>query len=237
MTKNLVAALILAGSAAAGPALAQPAVLQRDLVDDRPSTLLTAWSGLGRALSWVGGGLSFMVPPSAGDLAASARKEDAASELFRLLGLAGYKLKEIENEVGLIPGIAFKFAIVRELSEADMDYLDEQIERSALRFPGLYGQLERAIVRTVAAINSGGGMQVSDLKLQVLPIPKAAFSVTPTETALGEEASALMRAIQRVERRVRAIGPIELRPSAATQPAPGRAAAPPGTPTAAVPSR
>jgi len=156
------------------------------------------------------------MPPSPGSLAATGKDEDG-SELFKLLGLAGYKLKEIDSDVGIIPGVSFKFAIVRELSEADYDYLDEQIELFQLRSPGIIAEMQRAIVRTVVAINSAGGMQVSDLKLKVLPLPGASFSVTPAATVLGEEASMIMRAVQRVDRRIRNIV-TEIRPGQAATP-------------------
>lgn len=211
------AALLL--SLAALPVAAEQS--GNDLIDDRPSVLGTAWTLTKTTFSWVGdvtgSVLSVVLPPSTSNLAATSNED--GSEIFRLLGLAGYKLKEIDNEVGIIPGVAFKFAMVRELSEADLDYLDEQIEVFKLRNPGLVAELQRAIVRTVVAINSGGGMQVSDLKLTVLPLPKASFSVTPAATVLGEEASTLMRAIQRVDRRVRGIGSTEVKTAV---PAPGK---------------
>jgi hypothetical protein len=209
-------AAMLATFLGAMPAAAQP-VNSNDLINDRPTVLGTAWSTASRPIYWAGSVLGstfgFLLPPSAGDLASSAKDEDG-SELFRLLGLAGYKLKEIDNHVALIPGISFKFAIAREMSEADMDYLDEHLELSQIRNPGLYSQLQRAIIRTVVGINSAGGMQVSELQLTVLPLPAASFSVTPSAVALDEENSALMRAIQRVDRRVRGIATMEVKPAA-----------------------
>ena len=204
---------------AAGPAMAQQN--PNDMVDDRPTALGTAWAMTMSSLSWVGNiagsALSAVLPPSTSNLAQNVKNEDG-SELFRLIGLAGYKLKEVDNDVGIIPGVSFKFAIVRELSEADYDYLDEQLELFQIRRPGMVGELQRTIVRTVVAINSAGGMQVSDLKLTILPLPQASFTVTPSSTVLSEEASTLMRAIQRVDRRVRAIPGAELRPAQTASP-------------------
>lgn len=201
-----------------GPALAQQN--PNDLVSDQPSVAGAAWNAAMSSLSWVGGAvgsvLSVVMPPTPGSLAA-ANKDQDGSELFRLLGLAGYKLKEIDSDVGIIPGVAFKFAIVRELSEADYDYLDEQIELFQIRRPGVIGDMQRAIVRSVVAINSAGDMQVSDLKLKVLPLPGASFTVSPSATVLSEESSILMRAIQRVDRRIRTIA-AEVRPGPAATP-------------------
>lgn len=221
MIKSIVASLGLVALLAVSPASAQQQN-PNDLISDRPSTLGTAWELTKTGLGWVGSGVAsvvhFVLPPSPHRLATSS-KDDDGSELFRLLGLAGYKLKEIDSDVGIIPHISFKFMIVRELSEADLDYLHEQIELFALYDTRLLADLQRAIIRTVVAINSAGGMQVSDLKLTVLPLPKANFSVTPTETVLGEEASTLMRAIQRIDRRMRSLATAEIaRPAASAMP-------------------
>lgn len=182
-----------------------------DLIRDRPRTLNKLWAMVAGAAGWTADtaldAIHVIAPPSAQSLA-SARD---TGHLFKLLGLAGYKMKEIDNLVGLIPGLSFKFGLVREVSEADLDYLDEQMDLHRLNNPGLLSELQRGIVSTVVAINSGGGMQVSELKLTVLPLPKAEFSITPSETALSEEGSALMRAIQRVDRRLRDLAKTEVR--------------------------
>ncbi len=185
-----------------------------DLIRDRPRTLDKMWAMTMAAAAWTAGvtmdAVDQIMPPSASDFTA----ENDSTHLFKLLGYAGYKLKEIDNEVGLIPGLAFKFGLVREVSEADLDYLDEQMDYHRFANPGLLSELQRGIVSSVVAINTGGGMQVSELKLRLLPLPKAQFSITPSEGALSEEGSALMRAIQRVDRRVRDIARTELKAAA-----------------------
>ncbi|NFV80659.1 hypothetical protein [Magnetospirillum aberrantis] len=177
-----------------------------DLIMDRPSTVSTFLGTVGSALGWAWDkttdAISVILPPSPISLAKSVDSDDQA-ELVTLLSYAGYKLKEIDSQVGVIPTIAFKFALTRELSEADWDYLDYRLEVSRFRTPGLGAALQRAIVGTVMSINTGGAYQVSELKIQALPLPKVAFSVTPKQTALGEESSALLRAIQKTERRLR----------------------------------
>lgn len=205
------------------PALPPPEVVAEkdktekatDLVRDRPRTLNRLWSSAMVAMGWASDmamdAVEMVSPPSTRDIAS----EHDSARLFKLLGFAGYKLKEIDNEVGLIPGLAFKFGLVRELSEADLDYLDEQMDHYRFTHPGVLADVQRGIVSTVVAINSGGGMQVSELKLRLLPLPKAEFSITPSEAALSEEGSALMRAIQRVDRRVRDLSRSEARGPAA----------------------
>ena len=57
------------------------------------------------------------------------RQED--NDFRWLMNIAGYKLKEIESTVGLIPGLGLNFAVARELTEADRDYVERALERHA----------------------------------------------------------------------------------------------------------
>lgn len=177
-----------------------------DLIRDRPSAVSTVAGTVSDAVSWsvdmLKAGLSQVTPPSPTQSATTFSDDDSLA-LVKLLGAAGYKLKEVENGVGIIPSVSFKFAMIRELSEADWDYLDGQLETSRVKDPGMYADLQRTIVSTVMSINSGEEYHVSELKVQVLPLPKVQFSVTPKIAALSEESSALMRAIQKIDRRVR----------------------------------
>lgn len=202
---------ILAGAALAtllsfSPALAAPTNEPVDLIRDKPSVAANAFEALGASIGWLWDkttdALSVILPPSPVSLAKTVDDKDQV-ELVTLLSYAGYKLKEIDSQVGVIPTIAFKFGLTRELSEADWDYLDYRLELSRFRTPGLGATLQRAIVGTVMTINTGGAYQVSELKVQILPLPKVAFSVAPKITALGDESSTLLRAIQRMERRLR----------------------------------
>ncbi|MBF0129006.1 MAG: hypothetical protein HQL33_03340 [Alphaproteobacteria bacterium] len=193
------AAILHSGAALAAPPPSEPA----DLVDDRPWLIGSVGDTAGKALetAWDAASdlVSSVLPPSPSHLASTEDEQ----ELVKLMSYAGYKLKEIDSQVGIIPTIAFKFALVRELSEADWDFLDYRLELSRFHTPGLLPAIKRAIVEMVMRINTSGGYQVSELKVQMLPLPKVAFSITPKVTALGEESSALMRAIQRMEKRLR----------------------------------
>ncbi|MEO5373909.1 MAG: hypothetical protein H7840_06460 [Alphaproteobacteria bacterium] len=203
LTALLLAAALTLSTALAAPLPSEDEV---DLIDDRPSAIATALGVTGEALTFVADQaselLSRLTPPSPTSLSRAASAEDE-QELMSLLGYAGYKLKEIDSQVGIIPTIAFKFALVRELSEADWDFLAYRLEASRFKTPGLGAAIQRAIVETVMAVNTGLSYQVSELKVQILPLPKVAFSVTPKIATLGEESSSLMRAIQRMEKRLR----------------------------------
>ncbi len=175
-----------------------------DLIQDRPSLLERAWDHSARTLSatWTflyDNVFDWITPPSPSAITGHVTKEDTIA-LFKLLSDTGYKLKEIETHVGIIPTMSFKFGQVRELSEADLDYLYEQLDHWHRLHSGLSVSLQRAIVDTVLTVNQSTNYQVSSLTVQLLPLPRVAFKVSPKITALDEENSVLMLAIQRVDR-------------------------------------
>lgn len=193
-----------AAQAANAPAVQEAAAV--DLILDRPNYLEVAWAITAKTVGWVWGllydnVLDYVTPPSPTSITGGVDKKDAAA-LFSLMKDAGYKLKEIDTQVGIIPTIAFKFGIIRELSEADYDYLEEKLDSWYRQNAGPKVAIQRAILDTVIAVNLSGDYQVTTVKVQLLPLPKVAFSMGPKETALGEEGSALMGAIQRVGRTV-----------------------------------
>jgi hypothetical protein len=206
-TERLLAALMLFAMTSLSSAMAATDPAEAvDLIDDRPSVIATIFGATANVFSAIIDKaedlISTVLPPSPTTLSKSSTGEDE-QELMKLLGYAGYKLKEIDSQVGIVPTLAFKFALTRELSEADWDYLDYRLELSRFHTPGLGAAIQRTIVETVMAVNTGDSYQVSELKVQILPLPKVAFSVTPKVTTLGEESSALMRAIQKMEKRLR----------------------------------
>ncbi|CAK0758132.1 exported hypothetical protein [Gammaproteobacteria bacterium] len=179
-----------------------------DMVDERPTLVGTVWNYSTQTVGWVWSTLRdnvfyWITPPTPSSLA-SVSKQDAV-QLFKLLSYAGYKLKEINTDVGIIPGLSFKFGQARELSEADYEYLESQVEEWEQKSPGMYSSLQRKIIKTVMTVNLSGDYQVSTLKVILLPLPDVAFVMSPRQTFLGEESSTLMRAIQRVDRSIRAL--------------------------------
>lgn len=180
-----------------------------DLIQDRPSYLQSAWTTSVTTFGWLWESLydntiHWLTPPSPTTLTNKVSKKDAV-QLFRLLGEAGYTLTEIDSQVGIIPTIAFKFGQVRELSEADYEYLESVVTEWREHTPGLYSNLQHSILDTVIAVNLSTEYHVSSLEIQLLPLPEVAFSVSPKVTALSEENSALMIAIQRVDRNTRGL--------------------------------
>ena len=163
---------------------------------------------------------------------------DGGSHFLQHLSDAGYQLAEIDMSVGLIPDIKLTFQIVRELSEADRNALERSLEIDDKRVPGVTAMAQRQIIRTLLAVSKSEEMRVGKLVIGILPLPSADFTIEPADAPLGEEHSALYRAIKTKR------GADPRRPSkrVALAPTPGGAppsdrAAPILVPPAATPTR
>jgi hypothetical protein len=124
-----------------------------------------------------------------------------------LMDIAGYKLKEIESSVGLIPTLGLTFGQARELTEADRDYVERMLERHARRNPGPMSVIQRTIVRGILDATEIGGFSVDKVEVDLFPLPKVKFVLTPTDAPLGIEASRILRAIDRLNLRVQGMAP------------------------------
>lgn len=119
-----------------------------------------------------------------------------------LMDIAGYKLKEIESSIGLIPSFGLAFGQARELTEADRDYVERMLDRHAQRNPGPMAVIQRTIVRGILDATEIGGFTVDKVDVDLFPLPRVKFVLTPTDAPLGIEASRILRAIDRLNARV-----------------------------------
>ena len=162
----------------------------------------TVFSALRGAVRWVIGGVGNLVtPPMAIDVARRARQAEPY-DFSTMMGIAGYKLKEVESTVSLIPTVGFTFAIQRELSDADREWLAIQLDRHRKRRSGMFASAERAIIQALLDAQELGGYQVEKLVVDAFPWPQVKFYITPA--AASDETSRLMRAIDRVNETVKA---------------------------------
>ena len=58
------------------------------------------------------------------------------------------------------------------------------------------------MIASLVSINQSDSYVVDSVRLRLLPLPQVKFSLAPTIGGLGWESSQLMRAIQRLDRRV-----------------------------------
>jgi len=126
----------------------------------------------------------------------------ARDDLTALMDVAGYKLKEIESTVSLLPSLQMTFGQARELTDADREYVERFLERHALRNPGPLSALQRMIVRSVLEASDLNGLAVDKVEIDMFPLPKVKVVVAPSDAPLGLDAARIMRSIESLNRRL-----------------------------------
>ncbi|BBK31004.1 hypothetical protein EDC65_1557 [Stella humosa] len=126
----------------------------------------------------------------------------ARDDFGALMEMAGYKLKEIESYVGVIPSLQMTFGQARELTEADREYVERQLLRHSRRHPGPLAAIQRMIVRSVVEAADIGGYSVDKVAVDIFPLPKVKFVLTPADAPLSLDAARIMRAIDGLNRKL-----------------------------------
>lgn len=157
------------------------------------------WSNLIGQFGWRSGA-SQMVRSAADTARRHARARD---DFAWLMDVAGYKLKEIESYISIVPSLSLTFGQARELTEADRDYVERQLERHARRNPGPFDAMQRAVVRAVLDASEIGGFSVEKVEIDVFPLPRVKFVLTPADAPVGIEAARILRAIDRLSQSIR----------------------------------
>lgn len=201
----LATTILLPGLAAAQPRTVVPVPLQdlppADGVAERAERL---WSDV---MDLFGLGLGHGA--FARSHAALTQQQQAREDFAWLMDIAGYKMKEIESSVSLLPSLTLTFGQARELTDGDRDYVARMLDRHARRNPGPLSAVQRTIVRGIMDASEVGGFTVDKVEVNLFPLPKVKFVLSPTDAPLGVEASRIMRAIERLNQRVQAMGTAE----------------------------
>jgi hypothetical protein len=173
-------------------------------IEEAADSLFTSSRDMFRSI-W-SGAFNLVSPPSALDVARRARPSDPY-DFVAMMDAAGYKLKEVESSVALIPSVGFAFAIARELSDADREWVAVQLERHARRRSGLFASAERTIIQSLLDAQELGGYQIERLDVDLFPWPRVKFRITPSDSPMSPEGSRILRAIERVGDSVKAGAP------------------------------
>ncbi len=176
-----------------------------DPFDDR-GYLEIMGTSFGEIWSWtsytMGTMFSAITPPTPAAMVKRFQDDEEKSPFFALIGYAGYKIKEIENGIGLPPDVTVKFGRIRNLSDADIDYIDRELSRWEKRDSGVVAEAQRAVISTLVSVNQSDSYVIDAVRLRVLPLPQVKFTLAPTEGGMSMENSVLLRAIQRLDRRL-----------------------------------
>jgi hypothetical protein len=112
-----------------------------------------------------------------------------------MMDMAGYKLKDVHTSVALIPSVSFTFAVARELSDADREWLAAQLARHARMRSGLVAAAERSIVQSLLDAQELGGYEIETVEVDLFPWPSVKFAISPAK---------LMRAIEKIGESIKA---------------------------------
>lgn len=199
--QRVVAACLIALFVTMSPATARAAGVI-DLITDG---VASAWSFISGVVSGAAETAGDVVtPPTPIDTLRMIKGQDK-SEFWSMLEDAGYDLKEIETEIGLIPGIKAKYILKRELSDSDREALERRLETHTETSGGLVARLERAIIYALLDASELGEYRIQELEVKFLPLPAASFVLAPAEAPLEEEHDRIFRAVKEQTRAVRHI--------------------------------
>jgi len=149
----------------------------------------TLWTGLVGIVDGVVGWLW----PGPADFAGQMAGRD---RFWSLVGTAGYGLKQFRTSIGLIPSASASFQLIREMSDADCDELDRQLEVYEHEERGPVARFQRMVVAALMDAQGARAYKVDRLEVTLLPLPQATFYLAPRQTMMSEEHDALLRAIE-----------------------------------------
>jgi phosphate transport system substrate-binding protein len=158
---------------------------------------------LGPLFEWVGyaaGAAQGLAELALGD--AEAADTPDGLDFAKLMDIAGYTTEEFQTSVGLFPGAGMTFGIVREMSESDQDYLERRLVQDAHLRPGPLPGLQRKIVRSVLDVSEADNYEISQVVIELLPLPSFKLVVTPKDAPMSQDTTSILRAIERLGNRV-----------------------------------
>ncbi len=137
---------------------------------------------------------------SSGMLSKSIMNYDQEEDLgFKaLMKAAGFSVKRVESGIGVVPHLSIKYGRSIELAEHDVLYAHRLLRKHARLHRTPLSLLQREIVTAVVELQAMKSFTLESVEIDLLPLPKVQFVSVPSNAPLGEEASRLMRAIQRL---------------------------------------
>lgn len=145
--------------------------------------------------------------PSAGDLMGPLEGNENISDTdFRnMMDVAGYSIKSVKAEVGLIPVTVFEFAQKRQISEYDRLYLQRLLRKQKRERSGPIAMAERAIIESVLEIQGSNFYDLTRVDVKLLPLPSISFTAEPKDIVLDPNTSYVVDQIRQVNERLQNI--------------------------------
>lgn len=197
MTKSIIRSLLALAAMAAfsgAPAAAQGATWYEQ-------TATTLQSLAASAADYASAAIDYVKPENRGGLLSKRLREETKESPLDFKGLmdaAGYKVKEVETGVGLVPYLSFTFGQARELAEHDVIHVQRLLKKHGQTRSGPVAYAERAIVSAVLDVQEMKSYTLEKVQVDFLPVPKVKFIAVPADAPLSDEGSRIMQAIDRL---------------------------------------
>ncbi len=166
------------------PISAEDRATQRAIFTVRPDSysVLPLMTWLANAATATGSLLSYVL----GGYASTSANDEL--DFTALMDIAGYKATEFDTSVGIIPEADMVFGIVREMSDADKEYLERMLRLDARVRTGAVPELQRKIVHSVLEVSEAEGYDLNQVAIELLPLPSVKLVLKPTNAAAGAPA-------------------------------------------------
>jgi hypothetical protein len=129
-----------------------------------------------------------------------AQMQDDDLSFKTLMDAAGYKVKEIETGVSVVPYFSLTFGKSRELSEPDRIHVSSLLRKHERANTGPVGYAERKIITAVLDLQDLRDFTLDKVLVDLLPLPKVNFTASPSDAPLSEEATKIIRAIEAINK-------------------------------------
>lgn len=121
--------------------------------------------------------------------------EELDTDFAVMMAAAGFKVKEINSVIGVVPSLSITFGYARELLPEDIEHVQVLLRKHAREFWGPLALTKRAIIQAVLDVALDRKLVLDKLTVDFFPLPKVKFSAVPSDAPLGEESQRILRSI------------------------------------------
>lgn len=128
-----------------------------------------------------------------------------------LMDAAGFKVKEVETGFGVYPVLVTTFGHARELSNADIVYINRLLRKQRAERSTPKSYIERQIVEFVVQSEFflGDKYEIEKVEVEILPLPKVKFVTQPKVKPYSDDTEVILKAIDRLNTKIQQSDPVK----------------------------
>lgn len=129
----------------------------------------------------------------------------------KLMDAAGFKIKEVETGFGVYPVLTTTFGHARELSNADIVYINRLLRKQKAERGSPKSYIERQIVEFVVQSEFflGDKYAIEKVEVEILPLPKVKFVAQPKVKPYSDDTEVILKAIDRLNTKIQELDPVQ----------------------------